>query len=216
MAAWLLRYERFIELVLLIGLLLFARRAWLAWQDLQRATFRLEEEHARQRLQQSVIGMLLSAALMLALFTAAALGWSTPAAATPAAATPAATTPGGPTATPTPLTEALEAAESRCDPQQVNITAPADGATVQGEVDIRGTATAPNFGFYKVEFAPVDQPLFLTIEVGRTPKQDDVLVQQWDTTLLPPGAYWLQLVVVDNAGNALPPCRVQVDVQPAE
>ncbi len=217
MLALLLRYQHVIQLLLLIGLLLFARRAWLAWQGLQSATFRLEEEHARQRLQQSVIGLLVQAGLMLFFFflttlpvePASRMATAEDAGAVVAAETPALT----PTPSPSPLEEGLALPESRCDPQSVAIVQPAEGDTVQGEIDIRGTATAPNFGFYKVEFAPAERPLFLTIDVGRQPKVDDVLVQDWDTSLLPPGDYWLQLVVVDNAGNALPPCRIRFTVR---
>jgi len=217
MLALLVRYERILYLLLLIGMLLFLRRAWLAWQDLQSATFRLEEEHARQRLQQSVIGMLLSASLMLFIFMASTLGFAAPTVSEPdssqGAASPAAET-GTPVRllTPTPALPAAEELESHCDPQQVFIAYPEDGELVQGEIEIRGTASIENFGFYKVEFAPADQPLFLTIEVGRTPKVNDTLVAQWDTTLLPPGEYLLQLVVVDNTGNPLPPCRVRFRV----
>ncbi|NPA31142.1 MAG: hypothetical protein GXO37_03995 [Chloroflexi bacterium] len=216
MLSLLLRYERFLYLLLLVGLLLFIRRAWLAWNDLRSATFRLEEEHARQRLQQSVIGTLLSATLMLFLFMASALGGASPAPAEPvpqSAATPGTGTPPAALDTPTPALPAVEEMESRCDPQRVFIAYPEDGAEIQGEIDIRGTASIENFGFYKVEFAPADQPLFLTIEVGRVPKVDDVLVQAWDTTMLPAGEYLLQLVVVDNTGQPLPPCRVRVRVK---
>ncbi len=217
MLSLLLRYDRFLYLLLLVGLLLFVRRAWLAWNDLRSATFRLEEEHARQRLQQSVIGMLLSASLMLFVFMASALSLAPEPAAEAlppdaAAASTAGTGTPEPAGTPTPALPAVEEMESQCDPQRVYIAYPEDGGQVTGEIDIRGTAAIENFGFYKVEFAPADQPLFLTIEVGRTPKTDDVLVAGWDTGLLPPGEYLLQLVVVDNAGNPLPPCRVRFRV----
>ncbi len=217
MLSLLVRYDRFLYLLLLVGLLLFMRRAWLAWNDLRSATFRLEEEHARQRLQQSVMGMLLSASLMLFVFMVSALSLSPPTAPTSLASDltplPLGTgTPAAPEATPTPALPALEEMESQCDPQHVFIAYPQDGAQVRGEIDIRGTAAIENFGFYKVEFAPADQPLFLTIEVGRTPKTDAVLVAGWDTDLLPPGEYVLQLVVIDNAGNPWPPCRVRFQV----
>ncbi len=216
MLMWVARYDRFIYLILLISLLLFIRRGWRAWQDLQSATFRLEEEHARQRLQQSVWGAFISAGLMMAVFALSALGLAmTAPAAAPQATAPANATPaeGTPQATPTVALN-LTQVPSQCDPQHNAITFPEDGTQVEGEIDIRGTARIENFGFYKVEFAPVEQPLFLTIDVGRTPKVDDVLVQGWNTDLLPTGEYWLQLVVVDNAGNPQPPCRVRFRVGP--
>ena len=115
--------------------------------------------------------------------------------------------------TPTPLPTAEPNPEA-CVPGEVDITEPRDGDTVQGEIQIRGSASIPNFAFYKVEFAPKGTALFLTIKAGREPKVDDVLVETWDTALLDPGEYLLQLVVVDTAGQAKPPCRILIHVQP--
>ncbi|NPA26030.1 MAG: hypothetical protein GXO36_00300 [Chloroflexi bacterium] len=224
MLSWFARYERVLVLFLLIGLLLFARRAWLAWQDLQEAVFQLEREYAQERLRQSLWALFLSLVALVVLLVGVH-GLGTGSASAPVAASlpdePAATgTPGEApalaTPTPTPLpTVAVEGREG-CIPDKVMITDPGPGSTVSGEIQIKGTAWLENFGFYKVEFAPVGQSLFLTIEADRVPKVNDVLVEAWDTTTLPPGDYVLQLVVVDNTGQALSPCRVRFTIAPAE
>ena len=55
-------------------------------------------------------------------------------------------TPGGPTPT-------IQA--SGCIPGQIDITTPKPGATIKGSLELVGTASIPNFGFFKYEFAPV-------------------------------------------------------------
>jgi hypothetical protein len=80
-------------------------------------------------------------------------------------------------------------------------------------VDIQGTASVPNFGFYKYEVAPLNSDTWATISAGR-----DVVVAgslgKWDTTALTPGDYQLRLVVTDNQGKSLPPCVILIRVSP--
>jgi hypothetical protein len=82
---------------------------------------------------------------------------------------------------------------------QSAITFPTDGATVSGQVEIRGVATHPNIDFYQVRYAPGAQPAgdsqwqdFAIVE--RQQVQNDVL-GTWDTTQLPDGQYTLALAV---------------------
>jgi hypothetical protein len=82
---------------------------------------------------------------------------------------------------------------------QSMVTYPTDGATVSGQVEVRGVATHPNMDFYQIRYAPGAQPTgdsqwqdFAIVE-GRQ-VQDDLL-GTWDTTQIPDGQYTLALAV---------------------
>ena len=51
-----------------------------------------------------------------------------------------------------------------------------------------------------------------TIQAGREPVQDGVLVASWDTSTLAPGDYLLRLVVTNAAGDLLPDCQVPITI----
>ena len=91
------------------------------------------------------------------------------------------------------------------------ITSPEPGANVTGTVEIIGTASVPNFGFFKYEFAPRGSQNWGTISAVREPKVNEVL-GSWNTTSLTNGEYFLRLVVTDNVGVSLEPCVIAVRV----
>ncbi len=95
----------------------------------------------------------------------------------------------------------------------VQISSPAQGARVQGRVDVLGTASVPDFQFYKIELGLGDHPTNWSSisDVHRIPVTNGVL-DVWDTNSLPAGSYSLRLVVVDKTGNFAPPCVIQVTV----
>jgi hypothetical protein len=109
-----------------------------------------------------------------------------------------------PMATPTAKT-------TGCIPGQIMITSPKPGDVVKGQVILVGTASIPNFGFYKYEFAPLGTDVWFTIEANNKVIQD-LELGTWETSEVVPGDYDLRLVVLDNQGNALPPCIVPVRV----
>jgi hypothetical protein len=88
----------------------------------------------------------------------------------------------------------------------VALTSPRDsGDPVRGKVSINGSATIANFQFYKVEFAPGNNPADTSFhnmasDVHRSPVVNGLL-DVWDTTGLPDGPYSLRLTVVDIRGN---------------
>jgi hypothetical protein len=98
-----------------------------------------------------------------------------------------------------------------CIPGQIMITSPKPGAIVKGQVELLGTADIPNYGFYKFEFSPLGSDVWSTIGADRKIVQDSSL-GYWDTSEVTPGDYNLRLVVIDNQGNALPPCVVPLRV----
>lgn len=82
---------------------------------------------------------------------------------------------------------------------QSTITYPTDGATVSGQVEVRGVALHPNMDFYQVRYASGAQPTgdsqwqdFAIVE-GRQVDRD--VLGTWDTTQIPDGQYTLALAV---------------------
>jgi hypothetical protein len=110
-----------------------------------------------------------------------------------------------------PVTQSVPSGMSGCIPDQIMITAPEPGATVTGTVEITGTASIPNFGFFKYEVAPLGSQNWATISAGREPKINEVL-GTWNTSSLTNGDYFLRLVITDNVGMALEPCVIAVGV----
>ncbi len=114
-----------------------------------------------------------------------------------------------------------DAAPPAIDCRGSAFTAPPAGATVSGNVEIRGRAVVTDFRFYKVEFAPLGRDSWLLIgpDVIRTPVEQGLLVV-WRTNLFPDGAYRLRLHVVDISGNycevMLSPIYVANGARPTE
>jgi hypothetical protein len=219
------QYEAVLYFLLGLAGIIYIYRFWLAWQELRDATYGLERQAARERVNQSAImlfSMLVIAVATFILVTFVAT--SLPAQdllATPtldlSASMNTTITPSGEaslaTATPLP-TVAVDAAA--CVPAQLIITEPAAGDSISGSVEVRGTVDVPDFGFYKFEVARAEEELWLTIQAGRTVIRDGVLVENWDTSRLPSGNYVLQLVVTDSGGQELPPCRIPVRIETAQ
>ena len=85
---------------------------------------------------------------------------------------------------------------------QVQITSPEMGAELRGVVEIKGSASVPNFQFYKVEFGVGPNPAQWAL-IG-TLHEQPVLngrLEVWDTTKLPDGVYSLRLQAVKRDGN---------------
>ncbi|MGC8836975.1 MAG: hypothetical protein ACP5UM_01045 [Anaerolineae bacterium] len=82
------------------------------------------------------------------------------------------------------------------------ITSPKDNAILRGRVVITGSADDPNFWKYEVHYArePVAENWVLIGTVHEQPVLNGVL-ETWDTTLVPDGAYSLRLRVVRRDGN---------------
>lgn len=93
----------------------------------------------------------------------------------------------------------------------LEITSPIFNETISGSVDIEGTVKVENFGFYKFEVLQ-SNGLWLTIQAGRNQITDGILVEAWDTSRIPNGNYILQLLVSDNAGKELKPCRIPIAI----
>lgn len=220
------QYEAVLYFILGLGGILYLYRFWLAWQESQTAVFGLERDESRSRLNRSAAALIILLVIAVAIFLMVTfIASSVPAQellSTPtldfsftAATLSAATVDPATVSTATPLaTVVIDPAG--CVPDSINITAPESGETISGAVTVEGTVNVPNFGFYKFEVARSQESLWLTIQAGRNIVQEGVLVENWDTSRLPPGAYVLQLMVIDSEGQELPPCRIPVQIEMVE
>lgn len=113
-----------------------------------------------------------------------------------------------PTDTPTPAVVMPD-----CPNPGVRLTSPGVNAVLEGTVDIWGSASIENFGYYKFEFQSLSTAdEWHHVYTGEQPVSDGLL-GQWNVDSLPAGPYLFQLVVVDATGNYPPPCQVRVSVE---
>jgi hypothetical protein len=213
-------YEPLIYIALAIGGLFAFRRMWRSWREWRDSVYGLEREFALRRLGQATAAAFFILALVFVeFFIATFIAPSLPATdilATPTLdllLTPADTlSPEQATqAALSPVTQAVPSGMSGCVPDQIMITAPEPGAEVSGTVKITGTASVPNFGFFKYEFAPMGSQNWATISAKREPVTSGD-IGDWNTSSLTNGYYFLRLVVTDNVGEALEPCVIAVRV----
>ncbi|MGZ9222996.1 MAG: hypothetical protein ACXW4Q_12885 [Anaerolineales bacterium] len=212
--------EPLIYIVLAIGGLFAFRRMWYSWREWRDAVYGLEREFALRRLgQATAAAFFILALIFVEFFIATFIAPSLPA--TDILATPTLDlllTPQG-TLSPeqatqaalSPVTQSVPSGMSGCVPDEIMITAPEPGIDVSGTVEITGTASVPNFGFFKYEVAPRGSQNWATISAEREPMVNGVL-GQWNTTSLANGDYFLRLVITDNVGVSLEPCVIAVRV----
>jgi len=219
-------YEMWMYVILVLAGLVYIRRFILAWEELRRAAFGLERESAQSHLNQSagmlVLLFIMAVAIFVVVsFVAPAFPASIPLQ-TPTMdllASPSTTLEGEaaqeqdatPTADLLSLTATVQVIGEGCIPGQIMLSDPVDGSEISGVVIIKGTADIQNFGFYKYEVARLGDTVWQTIQAGREIKQESEL-GQWDTRTLAPGDYMLRLIVIDNQGETLEPCVIQVNV----
>jgi hypothetical protein len=114
-------------------------------------------------------------------------------------------------ATPTPAVR-----PPACPNPNVRITSPGVNQVVRGNFPVRGTASGANFQYYKIEVGPGTNPRdhewTVVGNLHRSPVAGGVL-ETFNSSAYPPGAYTLRLVVVDQTGNYPEPCRVTISVQ---
>lgn len=85
---------------------------------------------------------------------------------------------------------------------QVQMTSPEMNAELRGVVEIKGSASVPNFQFYKVEFGVGPNPAqWAIIGVLHDKPVINSRLEVWDTTKLPDGVYTLRLQAVKRDGN---------------
>ncbi len=97
-----------------------------------------------------------------------------------------------------------------CIPGKVEWSYPKPGDEITGNVELKGTASIENFGFYKYEYSQ-DNTNWISLQAGVAPVKDGV-IGNWDTSVLTSGDYQLRLIVTNNTGEEIAPCLVQVKV----
>ncbi len=126
--------------------------------------------------------------------------------------------PSGFTNTPAPLdtinpTNATDVASkiSNCPRPEDCITSPRTQSRICGDVRISGTATDPDFEYYKFEIQPKGAADWAFLSRFDTPVSNGILWENWNTRAIQPGEYLIRLRVVKNDGNYTQP-DAQVDL----
>jgi hypothetical protein len=106
--------------------------------------------------------------------------------------------------------------QARCPDPNAQLEAPAPGQVISQPVTLVGTATHPAFQFYKVEIrGPYTGGQWVTL--GEVVRQPVIRGPLWAFDPSPffgqPGAYWLRLVVVDQAAQEAAYCEVLILIQ---
>ena len=214
------RYAPLVYFILALALLIVSRRVSLARAETRQAVYGLEREIAHRHTSRAVTAlslvMLLAVAETVLIVFLAPLLPGLSLLSTPTMnplAVPTSTLPPELLATYGALTpvSTMTPQSVGCIPGQISITSPKAGGEVRGQVTLVGSATIPNFGFFKYEFALLGTDIWTPIQAGNAPIQDGNL-GEWDTSEITPGDYQLRLVVMNNQGVASPPCVIPVRV----
>jgi hypothetical protein len=201
-----------------------------AYGDLRAAVFGLERERSVQRIKRSAAMLALvlaglGATFVLSTFAGPALPASVrptllPTVSLLATAIPKAGTADAAFVTATPL-QAGGIDGAGCTNETATISSPLSNTTVQGEVEFLGTANIENFAFYKIEYHDLNpDSTWLTISASNQPvcvegcAGGEETLGTWDTSLVRPGQYAVQLVVTDTQSNAPHPCQILLQIVP--
>lgn len=98
----------------------------------------------------------------------------------------------------------IESGQFKVDTQDpvVDITLPANGATVSGSVSIKGTVTDDNPKYYSLKIKdPLNNTIYDSGNVLQPSSFTNQLIHTWDTSALADGDYTIELKGRDQAGN---------------
>ena len=112
----------------------------------------------------------------------------------------------------TPTLEIALGVPANCLNPGVRISEPGTGATVSGVIQIIGSASIPDFSYYKFEFQGNGFGDWTFIQRFDNSINGGIL-GAWDTRSVPSGDYEFRLVVVDKTGNYPEPCTVLLSVR---
>ena len=222
-------YESTIYLVLGIGVIVYGWRFWMAWQEMRGSIYGLEQINAQRRLNQSALALFLTFVMGFVVFSLVTfvspvvapeyvlpidMPLLSPESASPLemveSPSPEATEEEEIMATATPL-PTIMVDTGGCIPGKIEITSPKPGEEIGGVVTIEGVVNVEDFSFYKFEYAPVAEEIWISIKAFRTqvPEEGPVF-EDWDTSIYSPGSYVIQLVVFESDGDQYTPCRIPI------
>ncbi|MGI6249887.1 MAG: hypothetical protein ACOYKD_00765 [Anaerolineaceae bacterium] len=219
-----------VPIYLILGLVavVYLRRLFLALEERRTAIYGLERAAAQRKVRASVsmlvlVGVLTAAEFVVATFLAEQVknipSYSTPSPTvglTPTSTLDPAFIPEDATPTPTRYPQAnIKGVQSDCIAGVIEISSPKMGDTLQGVVEIIGSANTPSFGSYKYDYSTMGEPNWQTISAGGEARLDESL-GFWYTADLVPGEYMLRLVALDNDGKEQSACVLVVNVIPEE
>jgi hypothetical protein len=221
-------YQSWIYLVLVLLAVIYAWHSLQAYQGLRAAVFGLERERAISRLTRSGAMLALVISAMLATFVITTFAspaipptmrpTALPTVSLLATSEPEQVAGADSGAPPTPLTVDMIDGIG-CQNPDATIISPDSGEAIRGEVALLGTANIPGFAFYKLEYHDLRAGSdWLAISASNEPVcegcNEPELLGVWDTSLVTPGQYAIQLFVTDTLGNAPLPCQILVQVVP--
>ena len=114
----------------------------------------------------------------------------------------------------TPTIEPTETpVAASCEAPGVNITSPANGEVLRGNVAIVGDATIDRFQSYKIEYGKGISPDTFEVLGERLESIQEGLLMEWAIDSLDSGVWTVRLTVVDETGNGPTPCEIQVVIR---
>lgn len=202
-------YDLLVYSVAGILALAYLRQIYLASRDLRRTIFGLEREALHRRQYRSLTMLVFLSLVVILVF--AGVNYALPQVRRRQLLQAVATAQVVVTPSPTPFI--LYGVDlSGCANQHATIKSPTPGQTVQGTVQIQGSADIPDFAFWKYELGnPQAADVWMTLKASNV-RITNGLLGTWDSTTVPPGVYQLRLTVTDSKGNSPKPCVVPIQV----
>lgn len=112
--------------------------------------------------------------------------------------------------TATPIIMLSEEPVAACEAPGVNITSPANGEVISGDVVIMGNAAIDGFQSYKIEYGQGISPDSFDLLGEKLDPVEEGLLLDGVTDSFTSGLWTLRLTVLDEAGNAPTPCEIKI------
>lgn len=110
----------------------------------------------------------------------------------------------------TPIILLSEQPVAACEVPGVNITSPANGEVISGDVIIIGNAAIDGFQSYKIEYGQGISPDSLELLGEKSDPVEEGILLDGVSDAFTSGLWTLRLTVLDEAGNAPTPCEIQI------